>query len=124
MTATTANATMRSGVLVAVCWVLAQAAYGQYARLPTVDSLATARMMTASAKTAAPGASLDLRRMILNEDVATFGAGAANASATPPPVYRALFCRMDDDFDERKIPLRIRAGEIDAINRMERKPGY
>ena len=48
----------------------------------------------------------------------------ANAAATPPPVFRALFCRFDDDLDAKKIPLRLRAGDLETVNKLERKPGW
>ena len=69
-----------------------------------------------------------LRALILGGDV-DYGRGrpngpSANADATPPPVFRALFCRFDDDLDAKKIPLRLRAGDLETVNKLERKPGW
>lgn len=41
-----------------------------------------------------------------------------------PSEHRALFCRFDDKLDARRIPLRMRLGSLEEVNRMERKPGY
>lgn len=52
------------------------------------------------------------------------GFRASNANAAPPPVHRALFCRFDDDLDARRIPLRMRLGDLETVNRKEGKPGW
>ncbi len=49
---------------------------------------------------------------------------SGNPFATPPPVHRAFFCRFDDDLDERKIPLRMRLGDLETVNKKEGKPGW
>lgn len=41
-----------------------------------------------------------------------------------PLVHRALFCRFDDQLDRAKIPLRMRLGSLEEVNRKERKPGW
>ena len=48
----------------------------------------------------------------------------SNPDAAPPPVHRALFCRFDDDLDARRIPLRVRLGDLETVNRKEGKPGW
>ena len=48
----------------------------------------------------------------------------ANPDAAPPPVHRALFCRFDDDLDRKRIPLRMRLGDLETVNRKEGKPGW
>ena len=48
---------------------------------------------------------------------------ATNRWATPAPVHRAFFCRFDDALDARRIPLRMRLGDLQTVNQMERKPG-
>ena len=48
----------------------------------------------------------------------------SNTHAVPPPVHRALFCRFDDDLDAKKIPLRVRLGDLETVNRKEGKPGW
>ena len=40
------------------------------------------------------------------------------------PVHRALFCRFDDQLDEKGIPLRMRLGSLEAVNQKEGKPGW
>jgi len=41
-----------------------------------------------------------------------------------PSQHRALFCRFDDKLDRKKIPLRMRLGSVEEVNRMEAKPGF
>jgi len=41
-----------------------------------------------------------------------------------PTAHRALFCRFDDKLDKKKIPLRMRLGSLEEVNRMESKPGF
>ena len=117
----------RRALVAAVCSVLAQAAFGQYAApapmamLPTESDTAVHAVPPVHQRSA-----LQLREMMLGAEAAygPSGPDGPNPDATPPPTFRALFCRFDDDLDARKIPLRIRAGDIDAINRLEGKPGY
>lgn len=64
---------------------------------------------------------LRLRALVLGEA----GGEAADApTVNIPTEFRALFCRFDDDLDERKIPLRMRVGDLETVNRAERKPGW
>ena len=48
----------------------------------------------------------------------------ATSAATPPLVHRAPFCRFDDALDRRRIPLRMRLGDLETVNRKEGKPGW
>ena len=117
----------RRALVAAVCSVLAQAAFGQYAApapvaTPTTEPDTTVHTVPSVHRRGA----LQLREMMLGSEASyrPGGPGGPNPDATPPPTFRALFCRFDDDLDARKIPLRVRAGDIDAINRLEGKPGY
>lgn len=51
---------------------------------------------------------------------------SANTSSSVhvPSEHRALFCRFDDKLDQKRIPLRMRLGSVDEVNRMEAKPGF
>lgn len=59
-----------------------------------------------------------------NEMELSGSGGTAHPAAAPPKAYRAFFCRLDDALDERKIPLRMRVGDLATVNRLERKPGW
>lgn len=54
----------------------------------------------------------------------------ADADDVPPqspmvrPAHRALFCRFDDALDREGVPLRMRLGTLEEVNRMEAKPGW
>lgn len=41
-----------------------------------------------------------------------------------PSEHRAFFCRFDDQLDKKRIPLRMRLGSVEEVNRLEGKPGY
>jgi len=41
-----------------------------------------------------------------------------------PSQHRALFCRFDDKLDQKRIPLRMRLGSLEEVNRLEAKPGF
>ncbi len=47
-----------------------------------------------------------------------------NLFAAPLPAHRAFFCRFDDDLDRKGIPLRMRLGDLETVNRKEGKPGW
>lgn len=46
------------------------------------------------------------------------------AKFMPPPDHRALFCRFDDKLDRKRIPLRMRLGDLETVNAIEQKPGW
>lgn len=49
---------------------------------------------------------------------------APQGAVNLPSQHRALFCRFDDKLDKKKIPLRMRLGSVEEVNRMEAKPGF
>ena len=72
-------------------------------------------------------AMLDLRAYVLGLDGAHFSETSNLASLETkdfPLAHRALFCRLDDALDRRSVPLRIRLGDLETVNRAERKPGF
>ena len=60
-----------------------------------------------------------LRSQVLQPEVKS-----SESSFMVPGQHRAFFCRFDDKLDEKRIPLRMRLGSVDEVNRMESKPGY
>jgi len=61
-----------------------------------------------------------LRLALLASPLTTSAAGQVEV----PPEHRALFCRFDDALDEKRIPLRMRLGSLEEVNRKEGKPGW
>lgn len=62
----------------------------------------------------------ELRSQVLHSSAQ----GSQQSSMMVPGEHRAFFCRFDDKLDKKKIPLRMRLGSVDEVNRMESKPGY
>ena len=63
-------------------------------------------------------------RMLLRAAVLGAPARAPRAEAGVRPVHRALFCRLDDALDRNRVPLRVRLGSLEAVNKLEGKPGW
>ncbi len=61
----------------------------------------------------------ELRSAVLSSEVNT-----GQGQVIVPGEHRALFCRFDDKLDQKRIPLRMRLGSVEEVNRMEGKPGY
>ena len=118
-------AALAAGVLAQVSL---NAQYTPEDEAPATRPWASAVVDTSAAGASAAPAGVWLRALMLGEGGGYGPAGPegpdANQNATPPPVFRALFCRFDDDLDERKIPLRLRAGDLETVNKLERKPGW
>ncbi len=49
---------------------------------------------------------------------------AAESGTRIQPHPRAFFCRFDDALDRKRIPLRMRLGTLEEVNRKEQKPGW
>lgn len=118
---------MRNLVSVAVCSVFAQApALAQY-EVPTATTIHAPADTTQSGNAKLQRA-YELETLLLGEpgDLSARNTNTrlAHPSATPPQVHRALFCRLDDDLDERRISLRMRLGDLETVNRKEAKPGW
>lgn len=61
----------------------------------------------------------DLRSALLDDAPAR-----AEAEIHLMRAHRALFCRFDDALDRERIPLRMRLGTLEEVNRKEGKPGW
>jgi len=61
----------------------------------------------------------ELRVLVLSDALP-----AETSTVNVPTAHRAFFCRFDDKLDKQHIPLRMRLGSLEEVNRMESKPGY
>ena len=107
-------------VMLSVCLLcLASAGAVAQTSVAEADAAPATRLdSTAFAKT--NNRQAELRALLLAEPTATTGASAPIVR----PVHRALFCRFDDQLDEKGIPLRMRLGSLEAVNQKEGKPGW
>ena len=72
-----------------------------------------------------------VRDSVAGADLPTLRAALLSGDASPsggrvavPAEHRALFCRFDDALDRRRLPLRMRLGSLEEVNRKEGKPGW
>ncbi|MFK8054704.1 MAG: hypothetical protein AB8F78_01185 [Saprospiraceae bacterium] len=101
----------RSLTIAVALIVLATAGYSQggaYTARPSVNAQDSARIPSLAQ---------------LKADVLQAGT-SRSGSINVPSEHRALFCRFDDKLDKKRIPLRMRLGSVDEVNRMEAKPGF